>query len=298
MKNERKGIILAGGNGSRLAPITTAISKQLMPVYNKPMIYYPLSTLMLADIKEYLLITTPKDQDSFKNLLGNGEAFGINIQYETQFSPDGLAQAFLIGESFIDNSPVALILGDNLFNGFDLDSKLRSANLNFKKNTIFAYSVNDPERYGVVEFDSNFKVKSIVEKPSSPKSRYAVTGLYFYDNSVVEKAKKIIPSSRGEFEITSLNQMYLKENNLNVELMGKGTAWLDTGTFDSLHQAGSYVRILEKRQGLKIGCPYEIAWRKGWISDNQFERSSRKLLNSTYGENFLELLNENKTRIG
>ena len=289
----RKGIIMAGGSGSRLAPISLAICKQLMPIYNKPMIFYPISTLMLSGIREFLLITTPRDINLFKDLLGYGEDFGVKIQYEIQESPDGLAQAFIIGEKFISNSPVALILGDNLFNGSHLDNKLENVNNNFLQNTIFAYPVNDPERYGVVEFNKkNNKVINIEEKPNSPKSRYAVTGLYFYDNTVVEKAKSIKPSSRGELEITSINNLYLKEEKLIVELMGRGMAWLDTGTFDSLHQAGSYIRIIEKRQGLKIGCPYEIAWRKGWISDNKFESISKKLFKSNYGRDFLNLLEE------
>mgnify|MGYP001452539591 CR=1 FL=1 len=289
---KRKGIILAGGNGSRLSPITKAISKQLMPVYNKPMIYYPLSTLMLAGIKEFLIITTKEYKKSFENLLGNGEDFGIEINYAIQESPDGLAQAFLIGEDFINNSPVALVLGDNLFNGVDLEKKLISVNKKHKQNTIFALPVNDPERYGVVEFDENNKVIDISEKPKNPKSRYAVTGLYFYDDTVVNKAKKITPSSRGELEITALNQMYLADEDLTVEIFGRGMAWLDTGTFDSLHQAGTYIRILEKRQGLKIGCPYEIAWRKKWIDDSKFENSAFNLIKSSYGKYLLSLIEE------
>ena len=292
--SKRKGIILAGGNGSRLAPISLAISKQLMPIYNKPMIFYSLSTLMLAGIKEYLIITTEKDKTLFINLLGNGDNFGIDIKYEVQTSPDGIAQAFLIGEKFINNSPVALILGDNLFNGSDLQKRLIKVNSKLKQNTIFAYPVNDPERYGVLEFNRDNKVINIEEKPKYPKSRYAITGLYFYDNSVVEKAKSIKPSAREELEISSINQLYLDQDNLNVEIMGRGTAWLDTGTFDSLHQAGSYIRILEKRQGLKIGCPYEIAWRKGWISDSKFKNLSTKLLKSNYGNDFLNLIKETK----
>ncbi len=291
---KRKGIILAGGSGSRLSPITKAISKQLMPVYNKPMIYYPLSTLMLAGIREFLIITSKEHLNSFKNLLGHGEDFGIEIDYEIQESPDGLAQAFLIGEKFINKSPVALILGDNLFNGSDLEKKLISVNHKQDQNTIFAFPVTDPRRYGVVEFDENKKVLNISEKPLNPKSRYAVTGLYFYDDSVVNKAKKIKPSSRGELEITTLNQMYLAEKDLTVEIFGRGMAWLDTGTFDSLHQAGSYIRILEKRQGLKIGCPYEIAWRKKWINDAKFKKSAKDLLKSSYGQYFINLIEEQK----
>jgi len=294
---DRKGIILAGGTGSRLSPTTLAVSKQLMPVYNKPMIFYPLSTLMLSGIKDFLIITNPEDLNAFKKLLGNGENFGIQIDYEVQPSPDGLAQAFLIGESFIKNSPVALILGDNLFNGSNLERTLRRSNLNKDQNTIFAIPVNDPERYGVVQFDKNKKVLNIIEKPTIPKSRYAVTGLYFYDNTVVEKAKRIEPSQRGELEITTLNQIYLDEKKLKVEILGRGTAWLDTGTFDSLHQAGSYIRILEKRQGVKIGCPYEVSWRNGWIDNQKFKKLSEPLLKSGYGNYFLSLLDESSNEI-
>jgi len=288
----RKGIILAGGSGTRLAPITKAISKQLMPIYNKPMIFYPLSTLMLSGIREILIITTPFDQSSFINLLGNGEELGIKIEYKVQSKPEGISQAFIIGEKFINNSPVALVLGDNLFNGSDLVNKLKVINKNYSQNTIFAFPVNDPERYGVVEFDKNFKVINIEEKPKNAKSRYAITGLYFYDKTVVEKAHKIIPSSRGELEITSLNKLYLEENNLNVEIMNRGMAWLDTGTFDSLNQASNYIKILEKRQGLKIGCPYEVAWRNNWICDEQFKESAIKFEKSGYGNYFLDLINE------
>ena len=294
ISKKRKGIILAGGNGSRLYPITRGTSKQLIPVYDKPMIFYPLSTLMLSGIKEYLIITTDKDINSFENLLGDGEKFGINIKYATQKSPDGIAQAFLIGESFIDKSPVALILGDNLFNGSNLEKKLISYNLNYLQNTIFAFPVKDPERYGVVEFDSNYKVINITEKPINPKSSYAITGIYFYDNTVVEKVKKLKPSARGELEITSLNQIYLEEGNLDVEIFGRGMAWLDTGTFESLHEASTYIRILEKRQGLKIGCPYEIAWRKKWINDSQLEYIANDLKSSSYGFYLLNLLDEKK----
>ena len=293
----RKGIILAGGNGSRLFPITKGISKQLMPIYNKPMIYYPLSTLMLSGIKEFLVITTIKDESSYKKLLGNGEELGINISYATQESPDGIAQAFLIAENFIKDSPVALILGDNLFHGSYLEDKLISVNLKHDQNTIFAFPVNDPQRYGVVEFDKNKRVIDIIEKPKNPKSRYAITGLYFFDNSVAEKAKKIIPSQRGELEITSINNLYLEEENLNVEIFGRGMSWLDTGTFDSLHQAGSYIRILEKRQGLKIGCPYEVAWRKGWINDEKFKISGKNFLKSSYGDYFISLLEEKNNNL-
>ena len=293
----RKGIILAGGNGSRLSPITKGTSKQLMPVYNKPMIYYPLSTLMLAGIREYLIICMEEHKNSFQKLLGNGKEFGITINYAVQPSPDGLAQAFLIGEDFIKDSPVALILGDNLFNGSSLEDKLISINLKHNQNTIFAFPVNDPQRYGVVQFDKNKKVLEITEKPQNPKSRYAVTGLYFYDNSVIKKAKKIKPSNRGELEITAINQLYLSENNLNVEIFGRGMAWLDTGTFDSLHQAGTYIRILEKRQGLKIGCPYEIAWRKKWINDKKLEKLAYQLTKSSYGNYLMNLIEEKKQNI-
>ena len=288
----RKGIILAGGNGTRLAPITKAISKQLMPIYNKPMIFYPLSTLMLSGIREILIITTPFDQRSFINLLGDGEELGIKIEYKIQAKPEGISQAFIIGEKFINNSPVALVLGDNLFNGSDLVNRLKVINKNHSRNTIFAFAVNDPKRYGVVEFDKDFKVVNIEEKPKNAKSRYAITGLYFYDETVVEKAHKIIPSSRGELEITSLNKLYLEENNLDVEIMNRGMAWLDTGTFDSLNQASNYIRILEKRQGLKIGCPYEVAWRNNWISNEKFKESAIKFEKSGYGNYFLDLINE------
>ena len=293
----RKGIILAGGKGSRLFPITRGISKQLMPIYNKPMIYYPLSTLMLSGIKEFLIITTVEDKGSFQKLLGNGEELGINISYATQASPDGIAQAFLIGESFIKDSPVALILGDNLFYGSYLEEKLKSISLKHAQNTIFAFPVNDPQRYGVVELDKNKKVIDIIEKPINPKSRYAITGLYFFDTSVVEKAKKIVPSKRGELEITSINKLYLEEENLNVEVFGRGMSWLDTGTFDSLHQAGSFIRILEKRQGLKVGCPYEVAWRKGWINDEKFKSLSNNYLKNSYGDYFISLLDEKNNNL-
>ena len=292
IRSERKGIILAGGNGTRLAPITNSVSKQLLPVYNKPMIYYPLGTLMLAGITEILIITTPQDKESFINLLGNGDEIGISIEYRIQPSPDGLAQAFLIGEEFINNYPSALILGDNLFHGSDLVYKIQAANKDLKKNTIFAYSVNDPQRYGVVTFDKTKRVVDIEEKPKNPKSKYVTTGLYFYDDTAVEKAKQIRPSLRGELEITSLNQMYLQEDNLNVEIMGRGTTWLDTGTFDSLHQAGSYIRILEKRQGLNIGCPHEIAWNKGLITDDDLEKLAKKYEKSGYGKYLNNLLKE------
>jgi len=292
MLMNRKGIILAGGNGTRLSPLTSAISKQLMPVYDKPMIHYPLSTLMLAGIRDVLIITTPHDQLAFQRLLGDGSAWGMSISYAIQPSPDGLAQAFLIGAEFLDGAPAALILGDNLFHGHELIPQLQNAAHQQQGGTVFAYPVRDPERYGVVEFDSEGKVLSIEEKPEQPRSRYAVTGLYFYDSSVVERAQLVQPSARGELEITTLNQMYLEDGCLEVELMGRGMAWLDTGTFDSLHQAGSYIRTLEQRQGLKVGCPEEVAWRQGWIEDRQLEGLAQPLLKSGYGTYLLQMLNE------
>ena len=291
MSNKRKAIILAGGNATRLYPITHVVSKQLMPVYDKPMIYYPLSTLMIAGIREYLVIVNEINLVSFKKLLGDGSKWGINISYAVQKSPDGLAQAFLIAEDFLDNSPSVLILGDNLYHGNDLGPQLIKANNDYDSSTIFVYPVSDPERYGVAEFKDN-KVINLYEKPKKPKSRYAVTGLYFYDNTVVQKAKTIKPSERGELEITSLNNLYLEENNLKVEVMGRGVAWLDTGTFDSLHQAGTYIRVLESRQGLKVGCPEEVAWRKGWINDNTLKKLSNQMIKSGYGKYLLEIIND------
>ena len=295
---KRKGIILAGGNGSRLYPITKATSKQLIPVYDKPMIYYPLSTLMLAGIRDILIITAPNDRDTFEKLLGNGSQFGINIKYKIQAKPEGIAQAFLIAEEFIKNSSVTLILGDNLFHGDFLVNQLQKNYLLNEGASIFAYSVSDPQRYGVVEFDSKGKAYNIEEKPLNPKSKFAITGLYFYDNSVVEKAKKIKPSDRGELEITDLNKMYMKEGKLNVEIMNRGMTWLDTGTTDSLHEAASYIRTLERRQGLKIGCPEEVAWRMNFIDDDQLYSLSIDLKKSGYGEYLQNILNESKNSSG
>ena len=292
MKILHKGIILAGGSGTRLAPLTDCISKQLMPLYDKPMIYYPLSTLMLAGVKEVLIIVSKKNLNSFKKLLANGSQWGIKINYEIQEKPEGIAQAFLIAEKFLSGSPAILILGDNLFHGTNLIDHMKRALRKTKGATIFAYPVIDPERYGVVEFDRKGKVIAINEKPSQPKSRYAVTGLYFYDESVVEKAKKITPSKRGELEITTLNNLYLDDGELQVETMGRGMAWLDTGTHDTLHEAGSFVRTIEHRQGLKICCPEEIAWRSGWIDNNQLVKLSQPLLKSGYGEYLMKLLKE------
>jgi len=289
---QRKGIILAGGSGTRLHPITQAVSKQLLPVYDKPMIYYPLSTLMLAGIREVLIITTPHDQPAFQRLLGDGAGWGIELSYAVQPSPDGLAQAFLIGAAFLNGAPAALVLGDNLFHGHDLVPQLQACNHERPGATVFAYPVSDPHRYGVVEFAADGRVLSIQEKPAQPRSRYAVTGLYFYDHTVVERARQVRPSPRGELEITDLNGLYLQEELLRVELMGRGMAWLDTGTCDSLHEAASYIRTLEKRQGLKVGCPEEVAFRQGWITAEQLQRLAEPQRKSGYGEYLLQLLRE------
>ena len=268
------------------------MSKQLLPVYDKPMVYYPLSTLMLAGVREVLIITTPVDQPAFERLLGDGSRWGMSIQYAQQPSPDGLAQAFLIGADFLDGAPAALVLGDNLFHGHDLVPQLAASNGDAAGATVYAYPVSDPERYGVVAFDREGRVTSREEKPAQPKSRYAVTGLYFYDHTVVARARQVVPSPRGELEITDLNRMYLEDGLLRVELMGRGMAWLDTGTCDSLHEAASYIRTLEHRQGLKVGCPEEVAWRQGWISREQLERLALPLRKSGYGDYLLQLLQE------